>query len=178
MTCGKLTCTPSTSTPMSLPCSLIWETSSAECSRHFVGMQPTFRHVPPRYCFSITVTCAPSCAARIAATYPPGPPPMTITLVSPFFAGAAEADGAAGAAAVGAAPTCSPGWPIQASVPFTGISSPSCATIFSRVPSTSLVSSLVSLSVVISATTSPAFTESPSCLTHLETVPSSIVRPS
>ena len=50
--------------------------------------------------------------------------------------------------------------------PFTGTSSPSWATIFSRTPSCSLVTSLVSLSVVISSSTSPVFTASPSCLIH------------
>ena len=37
---------------------------------------------------------------------------------------------------------------------------------------------MVSLSVVISRMASPAFTASPSCLSHLETVPSSMVSPS
>ena len=86
MTWGKLMVTRSTSTPISLPCVLICSTSSAECSRHLVGMQPTFRQVPPRYCFSITVTSAPSCAARMAATYPPGPPPITMIFFIPHLA--------------------------------------------------------------------------------------------
>src|SRR4030095_16160374 len=41
-------------------------------------MQPTFRHVPPRNSRSTQATFIPSCAARMAATYPPGPAPMTI----------------------------------------------------------------------------------------------------
>src|SRR5436309_12348576 len=45
-------------------------------------MQPRLRQVPPRRSFSMRVTCAPSWAARIAATYPPGPPPITATSVS------------------------------------------------------------------------------------------------
>src|SRR5580698_6668261 len=43
-----------------------------------VGMQPTWRHVPPKNeSFSTTATFRPHCAARIAATYPPGPLPIT-----------------------------------------------------------------------------------------------------
>src|SRR5271157_3439961 len=43
-------------------------------------MQPTFRQVPPRVGrFSISATLSPSCAARNAHTYPPGPAPMTAT---------------------------------------------------------------------------------------------------
>src|SRR3990167_8525926 len=48
------------------------------------GMQPTFRQVPPRailpslsWYFSIQAVFRPSCAALMAATYPPGPPPLT-----------------------------------------------------------------------------------------------------
>ena len=107
---------------------------------------------------------------------------MTMTDFLPPAAGAAGAAGAWGTAAATAAGTApgtdSPAWPIHARVPFTGTSSPSWATIFSSTPSCSLVSSLTSLSVVISATASPAFTGSPSCLSHLERLPSSMVRPS
>jgi hypothetical protein len=43
-----------------------------------LGMQPTFKHVPPSVrLFSTQATFIPSWAARIAATYPPGPAPMT-----------------------------------------------------------------------------------------------------
>src|SRR5689334_5003741 len=42
-------------------------------------MQPTLRQVPPYVDrFSITATLSPSCAARMAHTYPPGPVPITI----------------------------------------------------------------------------------------------------
>src|SRR5262245_13439616 len=42
-------------------------------------MQPTLRHVPPNAGrLSMHATDIPSCAARKAATYPPGPPPITI----------------------------------------------------------------------------------------------------
>src|SRR5438445_10984989 len=40
-------------------------------------MHPMFRHVPPRNWRSMQATFMPSCAARMAATYPPGPAPIT-----------------------------------------------------------------------------------------------------
>src|ERR1700733_6825574 len=40
-------------------------------------MQPTFRQVPPSFFSrSISATFNPYCPARMAAVYPPGPPPM------------------------------------------------------------------------------------------------------
>ena len=43
-------------------------------------MQPTFKQVPPKVAyFSIIAVFSPNCAQRIAATYPPGPDPMTAT---------------------------------------------------------------------------------------------------
>src|SRR5689334_21372264 len=43
-------------------------------------MHPTFTHVPPSVLSISTHTVeSPSCAARIAPTYPPGPPPMMTT---------------------------------------------------------------------------------------------------
>src|ERR1700737_775888 len=43
-------------------------------------MQPIFRQVPPSsLSFSIIAVFNPSCPARIAATYPPGPEPMMTT---------------------------------------------------------------------------------------------------
>ena len=68
ITWGKFTRTLSASTPISPPCSRIWDTSSALCSRHLVGMQPMFRQVPPRCSRSTRATLAPSWAARMAAT--------------------------------------------------------------------------------------------------------------
>ena len=62
--------------------------SPASCARSttvdawiiaFEGMQPTLRHTPPSFSFSTQMTFRPFCAARIAATYPPGPAPMTTT---------------------------------------------------------------------------------------------------
>src|SRR3954471_24910458 len=46
-------------------------------SSALVGIQPQFRQMPPRCSRSTTAVFMPSCAARIAATYPPGPPPRT-----------------------------------------------------------------------------------------------------
>lgn len=43
------------------------------------GMQPTLRQTPPQYFGSTTAVERPSCAARMAATYPPGPAPRTTT---------------------------------------------------------------------------------------------------
>src|SRR2546427_2558857 len=49
-------------------------------------MQPTLVHAPPSAGLpsaprhsSTQAVFSPSCAARIAATYPPGPPPITTT---------------------------------------------------------------------------------------------------
>src|SRR4051812_7878686 len=53
--------------------------SSALRSSALDGMQPTLRHTPPQYLDSTTATLLPSCAARMAATYPPGPAPRTTT---------------------------------------------------------------------------------------------------
>ena len=52
---------------------------SALRSSAFDGMHPTFRQTPPQYFSSTTATDLPSCAARMAATYPPGPAPRTRT---------------------------------------------------------------------------------------------------
>ena len=44
------------------------------------GIQPTFKQVPPKVSyFSIKAVFIPSCAQRMAATYPPGPEPITAT---------------------------------------------------------------------------------------------------
>ena len=57
---------------------MMWA-SSALRSRALLGMQPTLRHTPPQYLPSTMATFFPSWAARIAATYPPGPAPRTTT---------------------------------------------------------------------------------------------------
>src|SRR5579864_8020849 len=52
--------------------------SAATCSRALDGMHPRYRHTPPGFCSrSISVTFIPRSAARNAAAYPPGPPPIT-----------------------------------------------------------------------------------------------------
>src|SRR5512139_882933 len=61
--------------------SLIVRATFADCRSALVGMQPQLRHVPPRASFSISVTSAPRRAARIAAGYPPTPPPMMVIRV-------------------------------------------------------------------------------------------------
>src|SRR5918911_735276 len=53
--------------------------SSALRSSALEGMQPTLRQTPPQYLSSTTATRLPSCEARMAATYPPGPAPRTTT---------------------------------------------------------------------------------------------------
>ena len=74
----------STSTePSLMPCSAAWCRAKASCSEEWssalLGMQPTLRQVPPRVGrFSTSATLRPSCAARNAQTYPPGPAPMTM----------------------------------------------------------------------------------------------------
>src|SRR5579883_122198 len=67
--------------PKRSACFIVANSSALRISA-LVGMQPTFRHTPPRYSFSIHTTLAPSWAARMAATYPPGPAPMTATSFS------------------------------------------------------------------------------------------------
>src|SRR6056297_2669036 len=66
--------------PMCSPSRTRWARSVAEMSA-FEGMQPWFRQVPPKASFSTSVTSRSSCAARMAATYPPGPAPTTSTSV-------------------------------------------------------------------------------------------------
>ena len=64
-----------------IPCrspSFISLTRSALVRSALVGMQPMLRQTPPRWRSSTHATFIPSCAARIAATYPPGPLPTTI----------------------------------------------------------------------------------------------------
>src|SRR5215475_3317686 len=53
---------------------------NAVCTQAFVGMHPIRRQVPPSSdSFSMQIVLAPSCAVRMAAVYPPGPPPRTAT---------------------------------------------------------------------------------------------------
>src|ERR1043166_5959737 len=54
--------------------------SSLVCSNALEGMQPMLRQVPPKLPrLSTQALVRPSWPARIAALYPPGPPPMTTT---------------------------------------------------------------------------------------------------
>ena len=66
-----------------MPCSAAWFEISTNFSDEFnnalEGMHPMFKQVPPSDgSFSIQATFIPSWAALIAATYPPGPAPITI----------------------------------------------------------------------------------------------------
>src|SRR5574341_541432 len=74
---------PVSSTPNS-PAFRARSRASADAIRVLVGMQPRCRQAPPTSSFSMTVTCAPLCAARIAATYPPGPEPMMVSCIAMF----------------------------------------------------------------------------------------------
>src|ERR1700719_3002109 len=59
----------------------------ATCSRALDGMQPRYRQTPPGFTSgSINVTFMPRSAARNAAAYPPGPPPMIATRRFELFA--------------------------------------------------------------------------------------------
>src|SRR3989304_6072089 len=62
--------------PNSLP-RLIRSRTSAFFSKALLGIQPRFRQAPPTLSFSIRATFIPNWAARMAATYPPGPAPTT-----------------------------------------------------------------------------------------------------
>ncbi len=64
--------------PNSLARCIRWKISEV-LSNALVGMHPQLRQMPPRCSRSITTVERPSCAARIAATYPPGPAPITAT---------------------------------------------------------------------------------------------------
>src|SRR6476661_7142541 len=55
----------------------MYSNTCADLSRALVGMQPQLRQMPPSDSRSITATFSPSCEARMAATYPPGPLPTT-----------------------------------------------------------------------------------------------------
>ena len=80
---AKSSCAWPTLTPNFAKCSSASLSANAVCTHAFVGMHPTRRHVPPSSgSFSMQTTFAPSCAARMAAVYPPGPPPSTATSTS------------------------------------------------------------------------------------------------
>ena len=54
-------------------------TTSAFRIRALLGMQPQLRHTPPTSDLSTIAVLRSSWAALMAATYPPGPLPMTTT---------------------------------------------------------------------------------------------------
>jgi hypothetical protein len=57
-------------------------TTSAFLQNAFVGIQPSFRQVPPTGPDSIRTTSTPLFAARRAVSYPPGPAPIIISFIS------------------------------------------------------------------------------------------------
>ena len=66
--------------PTVMPKSLAWSIkclTSAERNKALVGMHPQLRQIPPKFSRSTTAAFSPNWLARIAATYPPGPPPIT-----------------------------------------------------------------------------------------------------
>src|SRR3712207_5165917 len=72
------TCTSPTVKPWASALWRICSYSSEESRSALEGMHPTRRQVPPSApSFTTHATLIPSCAARIAATYPPGPAPNT-----------------------------------------------------------------------------------------------------
>ncbi len=77
--CGKSSSAPDTLTPSREKVWLASFSAWAVATHALVGMQPTVMHVPPTRPCSISTTLAPSWAARMAAGYPPGPPPRTAT---------------------------------------------------------------------------------------------------
>src|SRR5271165_1084941 len=75
---GRLICgAPPKSMPM-FAASRAAAMTSPTCSSALLGMQPQFRQTPPTRSRSMHSTLFFSCANRMAALYPPGPPPMTI----------------------------------------------------------------------------------------------------
>ena len=77
ITLGKSSLKLSKLTPWAAASVRILRMKLPSSSRALVGMQPQFRHVPPRFSCSTQRTFFLSCPARMAAAYPAGPPPMT-----------------------------------------------------------------------------------------------------
>src|SRR5688572_19678216 len=79
--CVRLSLGSGISIPCSLKCSFAFMKCSDESSSALDGIHPTLRQVPPRVLYFSTIAVLnPNCAHRIAATYPPGPEPITVTL--------------------------------------------------------------------------------------------------
>src|SRR5918996_5236495 len=68
---------PFTEMPNCLACCTSSKTSATR-RIDLAGMHASFRQRPPTLFFSTTAVFMPSWAARIAATYPPGPDPTTM----------------------------------------------------------------------------------------------------
>src|SRR5690606_37343685 len=75
---GEASEMPSGSEPEAISRTLRY--SSAAWISALEGMQPTLRQVPPGLTASTMTVSIPSCPARMAQTYPPGPAPMTSSL--------------------------------------------------------------------------------------------------
>src|SRR5690625_7472348 len=62
--------------------------TSAFLSSALDGIQPTFKHTPPQYCFSTTATFLPSCASRKVDMLPLEPATLhttsTCSLIKPI----------------------------------------------------------------------------------------------
>ena len=77
-TAAKSTCTPPCTLSPNSSASSISALTSATRSTALAGMHASLRQRPPTTpALSTTAVFIPTCAARIAATYPPGPDPIT-----------------------------------------------------------------------------------------------------
>ncbi len=151
--------------------------SSALCKNAFVGIHPLLRHVPPKSLFSTRIVLLPSCDARIAAIYPPGPPPITATSQSnsESIEEGVVGEGTGLLTVSGTISSVfSPGCPTTAIVFVIGTTSPAPWIILRRVPLTSESMVMVSLSVSISKIGVPTEISSPCFTSQLSIVPSVI----
>src|SRR6185503_21032609 len=89
--CARSSSRPFTFTPWSAKWCPACSKFSEDCSSALEGMQPTLVQVPPSaglpsapFHSSMHAVLSPSWAARIAAIYPPGPPPITTTSKEPI----------------------------------------------------------------------------------------------
>src|ERR1019366_2860943 len=80
---GRLTEMPSGLAPD--PIRAIFSNCSAAWISALDGMQPILRPGPPSFFASTSTVSTPSCPARIAQTYPPGPAPITNNLQNMSF---------------------------------------------------------------------------------------------
>jgi len=61
---------------------LAWSRSRATSFKAQIVMHRSCRHCPPILSLSMSLTCAPPPARRIAPSLPAGPPPMTTIMVT------------------------------------------------------------------------------------------------